>query len=118
MVRVGMTITERTVGDVTILDAKGRMTVSDGYGKVREQVGGLLASGHRQLVLNLSEVSYMDSACVGELVGAFLTTRNQGGTLKFAGITGPIAQLFTVAKLDTVFELFDTDSAAIESFPS
>ena len=111
-----MRITERAVGSVTVLDATGRMTVTDGHGMVRELVGELLAAGRRQLVLNLSEVPYMDSACVGELVGAFLTTRNQGGTLKFAGITGPIAQLLTVAKLNTVFELFDTDRAALDSF--
>ena len=113
-----MRIIERAVGEVTILDATGRMTVTEGHGLVRQRVNSQLASGQRQFVLNLSEVSYMDSACVGELVGAYLTTRNQGGTLKFAGVTGPIAQLFTVAKLDTVFELFDTDDAALESFSS
>lgn len=113
-----MQITERTIGDVTVLDAQGRMTVNDGHGAVRHSVGVLLSAGQRQMVLNLGQVAYMDSAGVGELVGAFLTTRKQGGMLKFSGVTDRIAVLFTVAKLDSVFELFETDTAAVDSFSS
>ena len=111
-----MTIDERAVGDVTVLAVQGRMTLSDSGGTVKHRVGRLLAAGRQQLVLDLAHVPYMDSTCVGELVSAFLTTRNQGGTLKFAGVTGRIAELLTVAKLDTVFEIFETDTAAVQSF--
>ncbi len=113
-----MQITERTVGEVTVLDAQGRMALNDGHGAVKQHVGALLAAGRRQLVLDLGEVPYMDSTCVGELVSAFLTTRTQGGMLKFSGVTGRMAELFAVAKLDTVFELFETDVAAVKSFSS
>ncbi len=113
-----MQVTERTVGEVTVLDAQGRMALNDGHGAVKQRVGELLAAGRRQLVLDLGQVPYMDSTCVGELVSAFLTTRTQGGILKFAGVTGRMAELFTVAKLDTVFELFETETAAVRSFSS
>jgi anti-sigma B factor antagonist len=113
-----MRITERTVGHVTVLDVQGRMTVNEGYGTVKRSVGELLSAGQRQLVLNLDQVPYLDSGCVGELVAAFLTTRTQGGMLKFAGARGRIAELFTIAKLDTVFELFETETEAVTSFSS
>ncbi len=71
-----------------------------------------------KLVLDLGHVPYMDSTCVGELVSAFITTRNQGGTLKFAGVSGRVATLFTISRLDTVFEVFETDTAALQSFSS
>ena len=92
------------------------MTVNEGYGSVKDTVGTLLKTGQQQLVLNLGDVPYMDSACVGELVAAFLTARQQGGILKFAGVTDRIENLFAVAKLDTVFEIFDSDTAAVRSF--
>ena len=76
----------------------------------------MVAAGRRQLVLDLGHVRYMDSTCIGELVSAFLTTRSQGGTLKFTGVSDRIAELLTVAKLDTVFEVFETDTAALQSF--
>ena len=111
-----MRIKERTVGQVTILDADGRMTRNEGYGVVKKRVGELLAGGHNQLLLNLAAVPYMDSTCVGELVSAFITVRNGGGTLKFMGAMGRLRELLSIAKLDTVFELFDTETTALESF--
>ena len=113
---MAMRIDERAVGDVTVLTVQGRMTRNDGYGSVKQRVGELLAAGRRQLVLDLGHVRYMDSTCIGELVSAFLTTRSQGGTLKFTGVSDRIAELLTVAKLDTVFEVFETDTAALQSF--
>ena len=111
-----MRIDERAVGEVTILVVQGRMTLNAGHGSVKHRVGELLAAGRRQLVLDLGHVPYMDSTCVGELVTAFLAARHQGGTLKFTGVSGRIAELLTVAKLDTVFEVFETDTAALQSF--
>ena len=113
---LAMRIDERAVGEVTILTVHNRMTQNDGHGAVKDRVGELLGAGCRQLVLDLGHISYMDSTCVGELVSAFLTTRSQGGTLKFAGVSGRVATLFTISKLDTVFEVFETDTAALQSF--
>ena len=111
-----MHVSERHVGDVTLLDANGRMTRNEGFGFVKKRVGELLADGRRQFVLNLGQVDYMDSTCVGELVSTFITVRNNGGVLKIAGPTGRIRELLTIAKLDTVFEVYDTEPAALESF--
>ena len=113
---LAMRIDERAVGEITILTVHNRMTQNDGHGAVKDRVGELLGAGCRQLVLDLGHVPYMDSTCVGELVSAFLTTRSQGGTLKFAGVSGRVATLFTISKLDTVFEVFETDTAALQSF--
>ena len=101
-----MQIQERTVGEITVLGAQGQMTGSDGYGAVQRRVRELVLEGHVKLVIDLNQVPYMDSTCVGELVSAFITVRSRGGTVKFAGVSSRIAELFTIAKLHTVFEVF------------
>ncbi len=111
-----MSIKERLVGDVVVLDVSGGMTRDKGYGSVRKWVDERVVREHVGLLLNVSEVPYMDSACVGELVGAFITVRNRGGTLKIIGARGRLKQLLAVAKLDTVIEVFDTEAEAVESF--
>ena len=111
-----MKITERTVGDVTVLEADGRMTRNEGYGVAKQRITQLIEDGRRDLLINLASVTYMDSTCVGELVSAFITVRNKGGRLKLAEPIGRIRELLSIAKLDTVFEVFDTETAAVESF--
>ena len=107
---------EQATGQVTIVSIHGRMTRNEGYGMVKERMSELLAAGRRQFVLDLRDVPYMDSSCVGELVSAFLSTRSHGGTLKFGGISDRIQRMLTVAKLDTVFQIFETAEAAVSSF--
>ena len=111
-----MEITQRVVGEVTVLDLAGRMTRNDGYGAVKARVTELLGQSVGSFVLNLTDVPYLDSTCVGELVSAFITVRNKGGKLKLFGATGRIRKLLTVAKLDTVFEVFESEAAAVASF--
>ena len=113
-----MQIAARRIGSVTILDVDGRMTRNDGYGSIKEKVTALLGEGDRQLLLNLKDVPYMDSTSVGELVSAFITVRNHDGILKLVGPTTRIAELLSVAKLDTVFEVYDNETDALESFSS
>ena len=78
----------------------------------------MLADGHRGLLLNLSDVPYMDSTSVGELVSAYITVRNNDGVLKLVGPTERIRELLSVAKLDTVFEVYDNEADAVQSFSS
>ena len=111
-----MTTLRNAAGHVTILDTDVRMTRNEGYGVVKKRVGQLLADDHNQLLLNLAPVPYMDSTCMGELVSAFITVHNSGGTLKFIGAMGRLRELLSIAKLDTVFEIFDTETMALESF--
>lgn len=111
-----MRITERTSDDVTILDLDGRMTRNDGYGTLKSRVAELVSVGRLHLVLNLGGVPYLDSSGVGELVSVFISARNNGGVLKLVNPTPRIAELLTVAKLDTVFEVFDSEPSALSSF--
>ena len=113
-----MQITERHIGSLTILDATGRMTRDDGYGYIKQRIDTLLGNGDRQLLLNLKDVPYMDSTSVGELVSAFITVRNHDGVLKLVGPTSRIAELLSVAKLDTVFEVYESETDAVQSFTS
>ena len=111
-----MRITERTSGDVPILDFAGRITRNDEYGVLKPRVAQLVAAGQRRLLLNLSEVPYVDSSGVGEVVSAFISVRNAGGALKILGPTERVTELLVIARLDTVFEVFETESAALDNF--
>ncbi len=111
-----MRIVEQTSDDVTILTIDGRVTRDDGYGALKARITELVATGQRHVLLNLSDVPYLDSSGVGELVSVFITVRNHGGILKLTGASGRVAELLAVAKLDTVFEMFDSESTALASF--
>ncbi len=111
-----MRIKQRTAGSVTILDLNGRMTRSDGYGAIRAALNPLLKQGHTQFLLNLADVPYMDSTGIGELVSVFITVRNHKGTLKLVTLTDRMRELFEVAKLVQVFDLFDDEADALQSF--
>ena len=108
--------TVRQVGDVTVIDLSGRITLGDGSGTVRETVKGLIAKGHRRIVLNLGDVSYIDSAGLGELVGSYATMTNQGGQIKLLNAQSKVRDVLQVTKLYTVFENFDDEAAALGSF--
>ena len=111
-----MRITQRTVGSVTILDLAGRMTRDDGYGEIRATVNSLLQQDRTLFLLNLVEVPYMDSTCVGELVSVFITVRNHKGSVKLVSLTKRMRALFEVAQLGKVIELFDNEAEALQSF--
>lgn len=109
-------LTTRQVGDVTVVDATGRITLGEGASTLRDTIRDLAANGHKKLLLNLSEVSYIDSSGIGELVSGFTTITNQGGKLKLVGLTKRVKDLLQITKLYTVFEVFDDEAAAVRSF--
>jgi anti-sigma B factor antagonist len=111
-----MTVSERTVGAVTVLDIKDTLTFGEGANRLRDKVRSLLQQGQKFLLLNLSGLSYVDSAGLGELVTAFTTVTRQGGVLKLVGVTKRLTDLLVITKLITVFESFDSEAAAIASF--
>jgi anti-sigma B factor antagonist len=113
-----MTINERIVDDVAVIDIKGRVTFGDGAELLRDKINSLLHRGHKKLLLNLAHVDYLDSAGLGEIVGTFATVRRQGGTLKLLGLTTRIRDLLSITKLLTVFETFDSEGEAVRSFSS
>jgi anti-sigma B factor antagonist len=113
-----MTISERIVGGVAVIDIQGRVTSGDGPELLRDKINSLLHQGHKKLLLNLSGVDYLDSAGLGEIVGTFATVRRQGGALKLLGLTSRIRDLLSITKLLTVFETFDAEGEAVQSFTS
>ena len=113
-----MTITDRVVGDVGVIDITGRVTAGEGAELLRDKIHSVLHQGRRKLLLNLAGVDYLDSAGLGEIVGTFATVRRQGGMLKLVGLTSRIHDLLSITKLLTVFETFDSEAEAIRSFSS
>ena len=110
-----MKIDVRTIGDAKILDCSGKITLGEGTMSIRNTVRDLLNSGSRKIILNLAEITYIDSAGIGELVSTYTTVVNNGGRLKLLNLTKKIHQLLTITKLLTVFETFDNEEAALES---
>jgi anti-sigma B factor antagonist len=112
-----MTLEERIIGDVTVVSVKGDITLNKGGDLLlKDKVQSLLQQGRRKLVLNLSDVSYVDSAGLGQLVQAHSTAANLGGTLKLANVEKRLRDLLVVTKLVTVFESHDSEAAAVDSF--
>ena len=111
-----MQITERVVGDVMVLDLKGRVTLGEGDELLKDKVNSVVNQGYRKIVLNLADVPYLDSAGLGEVVRAYTTVSRQGGSLKLLNLTKRITDLLSITKLLTVFETFDLESEAVRSF--
>ena len=108
--------TTRQVGDVTVIDAAGRITLGEGASTFRDRVRELASGGRKKLLLNLGDVSYIDSSGIGELVSGFTTLANQGGTLKLLNLTKRVKDLLQITKLYTVFEVHEDEAAAVRSF--
>ena len=109
-------LTTRQVGDVTVIDAVGRITLGDGASAFRDTIRDLAGKGQKKLLLNLAEVSYIDSSGIGEMVSGFTTVSNQGGQLKLLNLTKRVKDLLQITKLYTVFEVFEDEAAAVRSF--
>ena len=109
-------VTNRVVGDVSVVDVVGRITLGEGASALRENIRGLVGKGNKKILLNLNDVSYIDSSGIGELVSGFTTVTNQGGVLKLLGLTKRVKDLLQITKLYTVFEVFDDEATAVRSF--
>jgi len=109
-------IRERAVGDVIILEMFGKITIGEGSVQLRDAVSNLLDSGRNKIVLNLGGVNYVDSSGIGELVSRYTTTKNTGGRLKLLNLPRKIKDLLMITKLLTVFEIYEDEQAALDSF--
>ncbi len=110
-----MKIEMRTVGDVRVLDCSGKITLGEGTMAVRNTVMDVLKE-NQKIILNLGDVNYIDSSGIGELVRTYITVTNGGGQLKLLNLTKKIEELLQITKLLTVFQVFDSESAALASF--
>jgi anti-sigma B factor antagonist len=113
---VSMKASTRQVDGVTIVDLSGRITLGEGSVILRDTVKDLLGKGQKKILLNLGDVSYIDSSGIGELVSAFTSVRNQGGELKLLHLTKKVHDLLQITKLYTVFDVKDDEAAAIGAF--
>jgi anti-sigma B factor antagonist len=111
-----MKTSTRKVDNVTIVDLSGRITLGEGSVVLRDTIRDLIAKGDKKILLNLGEVTYIDSSGIGELVSAFTTVRNQGGELKLLNLTKKVHDLLQITKLYTVFDVKDDEATAIGSF--
>ncbi|MFN0171733.1 MAG: STAS domain-containing protein [Bryobacteraceae bacterium] len=109
-------LTTRQVGDVSVVDVAGRITLGEGSSTLRDCMRDLIGKGHKKVLLNLGEVTYIDSSGIGELVSGFTTVANQGGQLKLLSLTKRVQDLLQITKLYTVFDVHDDEAHAIRSF--
>jgi anti-sigma B factor antagonist len=111
-----MTIQERVVGSVTVLDLDGKLVLGDGDTLLKDKVHSLVFQGRKNIVLNMGGVAYVDSSGLGAIVASFVTAKNNGGQVKLLKLTNRLQGLMTIAKLLTVFDTFDTEPEALASF--
>ena len=111
-----MEIQERTIQGVVVLDLRGKLTIGEGDELLKERISNLIQQGHRNLLLNLEGVPYVDSAGLGEIVRTYTTVSRQGGKLKLVNLTKRITDLLAITKLLTVFETYESEDEAVNSF--
>lgn len=114
---MSLNIYEREQSGVTILELEGRVTLGEGSGQLRNKLKEVLSQGKTRMVLDLSEVAYIDSAGLGTLVAGFTSAQNQGASLKLANLTSRFSEILHITKLVTVFDVFPTVEEAVNSFP-
>jgi anti-sigma B factor antagonist len=114
---VALRMTDRDVNGITVIDIEGRIVLGEESNAFRERVKSLLAAGKKKIVLNMAQVSYIDSAGLGTLVATFHSARSQGATLKLVNLGAKFKEVLQVTKLMTVFDTYDNEAAAVQSFP-
>lgn len=109
-------LSTRQVGDVRVIDVVGRITLGEGASTLRESIRDLVTKGNKKILLNLGDVSYIDSSGIGELVSGFTSVANQGGVLKLLSLTKRVKDLLQITKLYTVFDVYDDEATAVRSY--
>ena len=111
-----MKASTRQVDGITIVDLSGRITLGEGSVVLRDTIRDVVAQGNKKILLNLGDVTYIDSSGIGELVSGFTSVRNQGGELKLLNLTKKVHDLLQITKLYTVFDIKDDEASAIAAF--
>ena len=106
----------RQVGDVTVVDVAGRITLGEGSSALRDTLKEIVGKGQKNILLNLGDVSYIDSSGIGELVSGFTTVTNAGGKLKLLNLNKRVKDLLQITKLYTVFDVYEDEAHAVRSF--
>jgi anti-sigma B factor antagonist len=111
-----MHIEQRSVGDVTIIDLRGRLVAPEGDELLRDKVRSLVQQGVKKIIINLADVPYVDSSGLGGMVSTYTTVTREGGKLKLLNVTKRINDLLVITKLSQVFEVYDNEKEALGSF--
>jgi anti-sigma B factor antagonist len=111
-----MQIAERESGAVTVLDLSGKITMGEDGNLLKDKLQSLLHQGKKNILFNLGQVSYVDSAGLGAIVSAYTTVTREGGSLKLANVTKKLQDLLSITKLLTVFDTFDSEDEALRSY--
>ncbi|HEX7502948.1 MAG TPA: STAS domain-containing protein [Acidobacteriota bacterium] len=111
-----MKIEKRKKGNVTIFDLKGKILFGDGIDELRQSINTSIKDNEKQLILNFAEVPYLDSTGLGEVVRSYTTLKKEGGTVKIENLSNKVKDLMMVTKLITVFETFNNENEAVNSF--
>jgi anti-sigma B factor antagonist len=106
----------RDSGGVSIIDLKGKITIGSGDIQLRETINRLLEEGKKNILINMQDVTTIDSSGIGELVGCYTSVTNKGGKLKLEKLPEKISDVLTVTQLITVFDVFDTEDEAVKSY--
>jgi anti-sigma B factor antagonist len=112
----GLHATHRYAGEVTVVEMGGRIALGEGSALLRKTIRDLLAERRTRILLNLADISYIDSSGIGELVSAYTSVKGQGGELKLLHLTKKVHDLLQITRLFTVFEVFSDEPAALNSF--
>jgi len=108
--------TSREVGDVTVIDMDGRITLGEGSALLRDLVREKLGTGHRKILMNLGGINYIDSTGLGELVSGYRLVKSEGGELKLLNLNKKVTDLLQITKLYTVFDIHNHEAEAVASF--
>ena len=111
-----LNINERQAGDVTVLDMSGKITIGEGSVALRAAIRRLLEEGKKRILLNLAGISYVDSSGIGELVSSYTAINKEGGQLKLLNLTQKLQDLLTITKLLTVFDVYENEAEALNSY--
>jgi anti-sigma B factor antagonist len=109
-------LNNRQVGDVTVIDISGRITLGEGSSVIRDEMRALTGKGNKKVLLNLGDVTYIDSSGIGELVTGYTTMTNAGGAMKLLNLTKRVKDLLQITKLYTVFDVYEDEAHAVRSF--
>ncbi len=109
-------LSTRQVGDVSVIDVAGRITLGEGSSALRDLLREMVGKGQKKILLNLGDVSYIDSSGIGELVSGFTTVTNSGGELKLLNLNKRVKDLLQITKLYTVFDVHEDEAGAIRAF--
>jgi len=113
---VSVKLSTRQVGDVSVVDVAGRITLGEGSSALRDLMRDMVGKGQKKILLNLGDVSYIDSSGIGELVSGFTTVTNNGGEMKLLNLNKRVKDLLQITKLYTVFDVHEDEAGAIRAF--